>query len=118
MLLCSVKIGLCRHKALLFKILCDTVGIECALITGYSTGGRHQYVLSVFLTLRWNIISLHDPKENKINSYIIDPTSPNFTWTKHGSARMKAYKITQDSSFGHGGLTLMNQMKQEVLRNL
>ena len=39
MLLCSIKVGLCRHKALLFKILCDYSGLECSLITGYSTGG-------------------------------------------------------------------------------
>jgi hypothetical protein len=41
-LLGDVKIGLCRHKALLFKILCDNVGLDCAIVTGYSTGGRHQ----------------------------------------------------------------------------
>ncbi|KAJ3323413.1 hypothetical protein HDV06_001933 [Boothiomyces sp. JEL0866] len=96
MLLCSVKIGLCRHKALLFKILCDAVGLECALVTGYSTGGRHQ----------WNLITLNDIKTRKSESYIIDPTSPHFTWTKQGSIRMKAYKIQQDTSFGHGGMTL------------
>ncbi|KAJ3410843.1 hypothetical protein HDV05_003169 [Chytridiales sp. JEL 0842] len=48
MLLCDVEIGLCRHKALLFKILCDVVALNCALVTGYSTAGRHQ----------WNIITL------------------------------------------------------------
>ncbi|KAJ3133037.1 hypothetical protein HK100_004763 [Physocladia obscura] len=42
MLLCEVKIGLCRHKALLFKILCDIADLNCALVTGYSTAGRHQ----------------------------------------------------------------------------
>ncbi|KAJ3035090.1 hypothetical protein HDV00_004312, partial [Rhizophlyctis rosea] len=41
MLLGDVEIGLCRHKALLFKILCDVVGLNCALVTGYSTAGRH-----------------------------------------------------------------------------
>lgn len=66
MMLCSVKIGLCRHKALLFKILCDAVGLTCALITGYSTGGRHQ----------WCVISLNDIKQGKMVDYIIDPTSP------------------------------------------
>ena len=87
----DIEIGLCRHKAMLFKILCDYTGINCALITGYSTCGRHQ----------WNVITLADNE-----SYIIDPTSPHFTWTKKGSFRTKAYKIEQDSSFGHGGLTL------------
>ncbi|KAJ3189589.1 hypothetical protein HK101_008887 [Irineochytrium annulatum] len=42
MLLCEVEIGLCRHKALLFKILCDVSEVNCALVTGYSTAGRHQ----------------------------------------------------------------------------
>ncbi|KAL2915885.1 hypothetical protein HK105_204586 [Polyrhizophydium stewartii] len=91
MLLTSVRIGLCRHKALLFKILSDAVGLDCALVTGYSTGGRHQ----------WNVITLSDGE-----SFIIDPTSPHFTWTKHGSFRTKAYRISADMSFGHGGLTL------------
>jgi hypothetical protein len=105
MMLCSVKVGLCRHKALLFKILCDYVGVECSLVTGYSTGGRHQ----------WNIISLFDNKQGKSIEYIIDPTSPHFTWTKKGSARMKAYKIQQDSSFGHGGMTMLNHMKGQAM---
>lgn len=42
MLLCQVPIGVCRHKALLFKILADIVNLNCAVITGYSTAGRHQ----------------------------------------------------------------------------
>ncbi len=42
MLLCQVPIGVCRHKALLFKILSDIVNLNCAVITGYSTAGRHQ----------------------------------------------------------------------------
>ena len=37
MFLGDVKIGLCRHKALLFKILCDLVGLDCAVVTGYHT---------------------------------------------------------------------------------
>jgi transglutaminase/protease-like cytokinesis protein 3 len=100
MMLCSVKVGLCRHKALLFKILCDISGLDCALVTGYSTGGRHQ----------WNIVSLYDESKCQSIDYIIDPTSPHFTWTKKGSARMKAYKINPLDSFGHGGMTLMGQM--------
>ncbi len=94
MFLGNVKIGLCRHKALLFKILCDAVSIECALVTGYSTGGRHQ----------WNVIKLVQ------ELYIIDPTSPHFTWTKSGSARLKAYKINAEQSFGHGGITLLKNL--------
>ncbi|KAJ3000146.1 hypothetical protein HDV02_000429 [Globomyces sp. JEL0801] len=54
----------------------------------------------------WNLITLEDEKEKKMESYLIDPTSPHFTWTKHGSVRMKAYKIDQESSFGHGGITM------------
>ena len=42
MLLCQVPIGVCRHKAMLFKLLCDAVQVNCAVITGYSTSGRHQ----------------------------------------------------------------------------
>ncbi|KAJ8323975.1 hypothetical protein O5D80_007196 [Batrachochytrium dendrobatidis] len=91
MLLMDIRIGLCRHKALLFKILGDTTGLDCALVTGYSTGGRHQ----------WNVVTLSDGE-----SYIIDPTSPHFTWTKHGSYRTKAYRVSADMSFGHSGLTL------------
>ncbi|TPX59859.1 hypothetical protein SpCBS45565_g07648 [Spizellomyces sp. 'palustris'] len=88
--LCHVGIGLCRHKALLFKLLCDVIHLSCALITGYSTAGRHQ----------WNIITLPDKGD-----FLIDPTSPFFTWTKRGSKRTKAYKVSAHSSFGHGGFT-------------
>lgn len=42
----EVRTGLCRHKAMLFKVLCDASGINCALITGYSTGGRHQLLIT------------------------------------------------------------------------
>ncbi|KAI9208118.1 ethylene-responsive protein kinase Le-CTR1-domain-containing protein [Polychytrium aggregatum] len=90
MLLCEVEIGLCRHKALLFKILCDVVGLECALVTGYSTAGRHQ----------WNIVTLPGHGD-----FLIDPTSPYFTWAKKGSQRAKGYKIKADDSFGHAGFT-------------
>ncbi|KAJ3204855.1 hypothetical protein HDU67_009254 [Dinochytrium kinnereticum] len=90
MLLCEVEIGLCRHKALLFKILCDVVDLNCALITGYSTAGRHQ----------WNIISLVDKGD-----FLIDPTSPHFTWTTKGSHRTKGYRVSADQSFGHSGFT-------------
>ncbi|KAJ3240168.1 hypothetical protein HDU78_002461 [Chytriomyces hyalinus] len=90
MLLCDVQIGLCRHKALLFKILCDVVGLNCALVTGYSTAGRHQ----------WNIITL--PNEG---DFLIDPTSPHFTWTTKGSLRTRGYRVTADTSFGHSGFT-------------
>ena len=96
MFLGEVQIGLCRHKALLFKILCDYVGLECALVTGYSTGGRHQ----------WNVVTLRDPNSGAMENYIVDPTSPYFTWTRQGSIRMKAYKINHDDSFGHGGITM------------
>ncbi|KAI9094980.1 hypothetical protein DFS34DRAFT_628002 [Phlyctochytrium arcticum] len=123
-MLCDVPIGLCRHKALLFKLLCDVVGLNCALVTGYSTSGRHQ----------WNIITLPapvstpaEPSGSSLPSsdtprsggligstarpaiatmdYLIDPTSPFFTWTKRGSKRTKAYKVSAHTSFGHGGFT-------------
>ncbi|KAJ3330755.1 hypothetical protein HDU76_004928 [Blyttiomyces sp. JEL0837] len=90
MQLCDVEIGLCRHKALLFKILCDMVDVNCALVTGYSTAGRHQ----------WNIITLQDRGD-----FLIDPTSPHFTWTTRGSHRTKGYRVTADTSFGHSGFT-------------
>lgn len=90
MLLCDVEVGLCRHKALLFKILCDAVDVNCALVTGYSTAGRHQ----------WNIITLPG-----LGDFLIDPTSPHFTWTTKGSLRTKGYRVTADTSFGHSGFT-------------
>ncbi|KAI8916920.1 ethylene-responsive protein kinase Le-CTR1-domain-containing protein [Powellomyces hirtus] len=108
--LCTVPVGLCRHKALLFKLLADTAGLNCALVTGHSTAGRHQ----------WNLITLPAPRPTATTKkttatpdeplqpahYIVDPTSPYFTWTKHGSGRTKAYRVSSDVSFGHGGLTL------------
>ncbi|KAI8851784.1 hypothetical protein BC829DRAFT_386013 [Chytridium lagenaria] len=73
-----------------FKILCDVVDLNCALITGYSTAGRHQ----------WNIITLQDKGD-----FLIDPTSPHFTWTTKGSHRTKGYRVSADQSFGHSGFT-------------
>jgi hypothetical protein len=90
-LLCEVEIGVCRHKALLLKILCDAVGLKCALITGYSTAGRHQ----------WNIVSLDS------GDYLIDPTSRHFSWAKQGSNRTKGYKVTLNESLGHAGFTFV-----------
>ncbi|KAI8995831.1 ethylene-responsive protein kinase Le-CTR1-domain-containing protein [Gaertneriomyces semiglobifer] len=88
--LCEVDIGLCRHKALLFKILCDVAGVSCALATGYSISGRHQ----------WNVVTLPEKGD-----FLVDPTSPFFTWTKRGSWRLKGYRIGKHVSFGHAGLT-------------
>ncbi|KAJ3154113.1 hypothetical protein HDU86_005040 [Geranomyces michiganensis] len=98
----NVPVGLCRHKALLFKLLADVVGLNCALVTGHSTAGRHQ----------WNLITLPGTSatstgaKRDATSFIIDPTSPFFTWTRKGSDRTKAYRVSSDVSFGHGGLTL------------
>ncbi|ORY44729.1 hypothetical protein BCR33DRAFT_716696, partial [Rhizoclosmatium globosum] len=102
MLLCDVRIGLCRHKALLFKILCDVVELNCALVTGYSTAGRHQ----------WNIITL--PNEG---DFLIDPTSPHFTWTTKGSHRTRGYRVTADTSFGHSGFTQKRRANCDITVN-
>ncbi|KAJ3184501.1 hypothetical protein HDU87_003901 [Geranomyces variabilis] len=100
--LCTVPIGLCRHKALLFKLLSDVVGLNCALVTGHSTAGRHQWNL---ITLP-GVPSISGGVKREATSFIIDPTSPFFTWTRQGSGRTKAYRVSSDVSFGHGGLTL------------
>ncbi|KAJ3171111.1 hypothetical protein HDU88_008147 [Geranomyces variabilis] len=100
--LCMVPIGLCRHKALLFKLLSDVVGLNCALVTGHSTAGRHQWNL---ITLP-GVPSISGGVKREATSFIIDPTSPFFTWTRQGSGRTKAYRVSSDVSFGHGGLTL------------
>ncbi|KAJ3089941.1 hypothetical protein HK102_005086 [Quaeritorhiza haematococci] len=89
-LLCDVEIGVCRHKAMLFKILCDVVHLNCAVVTGYSTAGRHQ----------WNIITIPHKGD-----FLIDPTSKHFTWAKPGSMRTRGYKVMLDDSMGHAGFT-------------
>ncbi len=85
---CSIV--LVTPRALLFKLMSDVVGLKCALITGYSNAGRHQ----------WNIITLSE------GDYLIDPTSKHFTWAKPGSVRTRGYKVSLDESLGHAGFTL------------
>ncbi|KAJ3223274.1 hypothetical protein HK099_001315 [Clydaea vesicula] len=99
-LLCEVEIGVCRHKALLFKLLCDVCHLNCAVITGYSTAGRHQ----------WNIVSISE------GDYLIDATSRHFTWAKPGSLRTRGYKVLLDESLGHAEYVLFSQHLKEFLK--
>ncbi|KAI3858314.1 hypothetical protein MKX03_013845, partial [Papaver bracteatum] len=55
----SLTIGLARHRALLFKVLADSVGIPCSLVKGRQYTGSHDVAM--------NIIRLDDGRE-----YIID----------------------------------------------
>ncbi|XP_026380797.1 probable serine/threonine-protein kinase SIS8 isoform X1 [Papaver somniferum] len=55
----SLTIGLARHRALLFKVLADSVGIPCSLVKGRQSTGSHDVAM--------NIIRLDDGRE-----YIID----------------------------------------------
>ncbi|KZV39942.1 hypothetical protein F511_11322 [Dorcoceras hygrometricum] len=51
----SLQVGLSRHRALLFKVLCDTVGIPCRLVKGsHYTGFDDDAV---------NIVKLQDDSE-------------------------------------------------------
>lgn len=51
----SLKVGLSRHRALLFKVLCDSVGIPCRLVKGsHYTGFEDDAV---------NIVKLQDDSE-------------------------------------------------------
>lgn len=38
-MLCQIKDGSCHSRAILFKVLADTVGLECKLIVGFPRGG-------------------------------------------------------------------------------
>ncbi|XP_055802824.1 uncharacterized protein LOC129872014 isoform X3 [Solanum dulcamara] len=38
-MLCQIKDGSCHSRAILFKVLADTVGVECKLIVGFPRGG-------------------------------------------------------------------------------
>ncbi|KAI3977016.1 hypothetical protein MKX01_008874 [Papaver californicum] len=55
----SLTIGLARHRALLFKVLADSVGIPCWLVKGRQYTGSHDVAM--------NIIRMDDGRE-----YIID----------------------------------------------
>ncbi|XP_010540027.1 PREDICTED: serine/threonine-protein kinase EDR1-like isoform X3 [Tarenaya hassleriana] len=55
----SLTIGLARHRALLFKVLCDTVGVPCRIVKG------HQYTGSDDVAM--NFIKTDDGRE-----YIVD----------------------------------------------
>lgn len=49
----EIKIGVCRHRAVLYKYLCDKIGIDCELKRGEYCG-----VDSVIGVHAWNIIKL------------------------------------------------------------
>ncbi|XP_076920796.1 putative serine/threonine-protein kinase SIS8 isoform X1 [Bidens hawaiensis] len=55
----SLKIGLARHRALLFKVLADSVGIPCCLVKGKQYTGSDKVAM--------NFIKLGDGRE-----YIVD----------------------------------------------
>lgn len=38
-MLCQIKDGSCHARAILFKVLADTVGLECKLLVGFPRGG-------------------------------------------------------------------------------
>lgn len=57
----SLKYGVCRHRSVLFKALCDRVGLPCSLVRGESGGthvwnvvpigpSQHRYIVDVMLT--------------------------------------------------------------------
>ncbi|KAK4749129.1 hypothetical protein SAY87_026578 [Trapa incisa] len=55
----SLKIGLARHRALLFKVLADNVGIPCKLVKGQQFSGSNDVAM--------NFVKLEDGRE-----YIVD----------------------------------------------
>ncbi|XP_058108185.1 probable serine/threonine-protein kinase SIS8 isoform X3 [Magnolia sinica] len=58
----QLKIGLARHRALLFKVLADSVGVPCQLVKG------HQYTGSDDVAV--NIIKIND--DGRDREYIVD----------------------------------------------
>ncbi|EOA34207.1 hypothetical protein CARUB_v10021716mg [Capsella rubella] len=55
----SLTIGLARHRALLFKVLCDTVGVPCRIVKGQQYTGSEDVAM--------NFIKADDGRE-----YIVD----------------------------------------------
>ncbi|KAL3529160.1 hypothetical protein ACH5RR_008482 [Cinchona calisaya] len=55
----SLTIGLARHRALLFKVLADSVGIPCRLVKGQQYTGSHDAAIS--------LVKIDDGRE-----YIVD----------------------------------------------
>ncbi|KAL3512185.1 hypothetical protein ACH5RR_024902 [Cinchona calisaya] len=55
----SLTIGLARHRALLFKVLADSVGIPCRLVKGLQYTGSHDAAI--------NFVKIDDGRE-----YIVD----------------------------------------------
>lgn len=41
----KIQKGVCRQKGIMFKYLCDLIGLDCALIRGSITGGNHVWNL-------------------------------------------------------------------------
>ncbi|CAN8235019.1 unnamed protein product [Cochlearia groenlandica] len=46
----SLTIGLARHRALLFKVLCDTVGVPCRIVKGQQYTGSEDVAMNFIKT--------------------------------------------------------------------
>lgn len=105
----SLKYGVCRHRAVLFKALCDRVGLPCSLVRG-EPGGTHV----------WNVIPI-GPSQHR---YIVDVmlTQPDVLMSDLSKT---AEQYTRSSGDGiiltklRGWLPIFNTKKDvEVLQKL
>ena len=79
--------GVCRHRALLFKMLCDEAGLRAALVRGNYNGG---------LTTgghAWNELLLEDGSRVIVD--VMNP-SPDFAFLPETSPEAKAYVSVKD----------------------
>ena len=71
----SIESGCCRHVSILFKYMCDRVGIECSLVRGFYNKGGHawckiripyKYGYNIYVwDVQLNIIRRCDKTHNK-----------------------------------------------------
>jgi transglutaminase/protease-like cytokinesis protein 3 len=72
---------MCRHKSILYKYLCDFLGLKCRIVIGYfnngvTTPGPHM----------WNVVLASDSKK-----YLIDVFHDPFTLVSGKSSKIKNY---------------------------
>ncbi|KAJ1634691.1 kinase-like domain-containing protein [Pavlovales sp. CCMP2436] len=56
----DVNFGVCRHRALLFKVLCDALGLSCALVRGNFGGAQGAGAHA------WNVVHVYG------STYVVD----------------------------------------------
>ena len=97
-----IKVGICRHKSLLFKILCDHLKLDCMLIRGALKSKKGK----VLGSHAWNIVQVDG------NPFIVDVRNHPTTLLEpdgdvYSDIHWNDLYQREGSDFGHAGDSLL-----------